>query len=482
MICGAGTVGTRLRPPAVGARRPARDTCCSTTSHGLIDPEREDLHAVPARLRPRATRRAPSAEGLRGADVFIGASAGGVAHPGDDPLDEPLPDRLRPGHPGPGDRATRRPAAAGATSSSAPASARIPNAIVDLLSFPYIFRGALDVQATRITEGMMLAAARALAELAREEVREEVSRAYGDESLHLRPGVPAAQADRPAHPRARVGGGGARRRSPEGVAGRRVDAEQLRGEPDRAARAPAARLMRQLILKARAGAPAHRLPGGDERDDPARLQHPRRRGDREPDPARHARRRCAAAAERAGTRPRRRLRSSTRPAARSRDAYAEEYFALRRRRGVTPDLAAERMLQPEYFARHDAPQRRRRHDDLAASPPTTPTRCAPILEVIGPAPGVRRISSLHMVLRPDGGLLPRRLRASTSSPTPRSWPRSRSWRRALCAVARHRAARGHALLLELRQRRSSVRAQGAHGDRDRAGAARPTSSSTARCS
>ena len=45
---------------------------------------------------------------------------------------------------------------------------QFPNAIEDLLSFPYILRGALDVQATCITEGMLLAASRALAELARE--------------------------------------------------------------------------------------------------------------------------------------------------------------------------------------------------------------------------------------------------------------------------------------------------------------------------
>jgi malate dehydrogenase (oxaloacetate-decarboxylating)(NADP+) len=54
-----------------------------------------------------------------------------------------------------------------------------PNAVLDVLSFPYIFRGALDVQAHRITQGMLVAAARALADLAREDVVEEVERAYG---------------------------------------------------------------------------------------------------------------------------------------------------------------------------------------------------------------------------------------------------------------------------------------------------------------
>lgn len=53
-----------------------------------------------------------------------------------------------------------------------------PNQVNNVMGFPYIFRGALDVQATEINEEMKIAAARALAELAREEVPEEVSSAY----------------------------------------------------------------------------------------------------------------------------------------------------------------------------------------------------------------------------------------------------------------------------------------------------------------
>jgi len=54
-----------------------------------------------------------------------------------------------------------------------------PNQINNVLGFPFIFRGALDVGATDITEGMKLAAAKALAALAKEEVPEIVTRAYG---------------------------------------------------------------------------------------------------------------------------------------------------------------------------------------------------------------------------------------------------------------------------------------------------------------
>ena len=54
-----------------------------------------------------------------------------------------------------------------------------PNQINNVLGFPFIFRGALDVRASRITEGMKMAAAKALAALAKEEVPEEVRAAYG---------------------------------------------------------------------------------------------------------------------------------------------------------------------------------------------------------------------------------------------------------------------------------------------------------------
>lgn len=54
-----------------------------------------------------------------------------------------------------------------------------PNQINNVLGFPFIFRGALDVRASKITEGMKMAAARALAALAKEEVPEIVSAAYG---------------------------------------------------------------------------------------------------------------------------------------------------------------------------------------------------------------------------------------------------------------------------------------------------------------
>jgi malate dehydrogenase (oxaloacetate-decarboxylating)(NADP+) len=54
-----------------------------------------------------------------------------------------------------------------------------PNQVNNVLGFPFIFRGALDVRATAINEEMKIAAANAIAQLAREQVPEEVAAAYG---------------------------------------------------------------------------------------------------------------------------------------------------------------------------------------------------------------------------------------------------------------------------------------------------------------
>ncbi|MFM8979942.1 MAG: NADP-dependent malic enzyme, partial [Planctomycetia bacterium] len=62
-----------------------------------------------------------------------------------------------------------------------------PNQVNHVLCFPFIFRGALDVKARQISQGMKVAAARALAELTREDVPDSVSEAYGGERLSFGP-------------------------------------------------------------------------------------------------------------------------------------------------------------------------------------------------------------------------------------------------------------------------------------------------------
>ncbi|MEF8976223.1 MAG: NADP-dependent malic enzyme, partial [Halapricum sp.] len=62
-----------------------------------------------------------------------------------------------------------------------------PNQVNNVLGFPFIFRGALDVRATEINEEMKVAAARALASLARQDVPDAVVKAYGDDPLQFGP-------------------------------------------------------------------------------------------------------------------------------------------------------------------------------------------------------------------------------------------------------------------------------------------------------
>ena len=60
-----------------------------------------------------------------------------------------------------------------------------PNQVNNVLGFPFLFRGALDVRATDINDEMKLAAVEALAELAREDVPDAVLKAYGLDSLRF---------------------------------------------------------------------------------------------------------------------------------------------------------------------------------------------------------------------------------------------------------------------------------------------------------
>ncbi|MCW1431842.1 NADP-dependent malic enzyme [Novosphingobium sp. JCM 18896] len=118
------------------------------------------------------------AEAIKGADIFLGLSAKGavtqdmVKTMADEPIifamANPDPEITPP------DAKAVRPDAIVATGRS-----DYPNQVNNVLGFPFIFRGALDVRATAINEEMKIAAARAIAELARQQVPEEVAAAYG---------------------------------------------------------------------------------------------------------------------------------------------------------------------------------------------------------------------------------------------------------------------------------------------------------------
>ncbi|MCB2056836.1 MAG: NADP-dependent malic enzyme, partial [Novosphingobium sp.] len=117
-------------------------------------------------------------EALVGADIFLGLSAAGALKPEYVEKMAPRPIIFAMANPDPEirpeDAKAVRPDAIIATGRS-----DYPNQVNNVLGFPFIFRGALDVHATTINEEMKIAAARAIAELARETVPEEVAAAYG---------------------------------------------------------------------------------------------------------------------------------------------------------------------------------------------------------------------------------------------------------------------------------------------------------------
>ncbi|MBS1644639.1 MAG: NADP-dependent malic enzyme, partial [Bacteroidetes bacterium] len=125
-------------------------------------------------------------EAMKGADVFIGLSKGGVVS-GDmvkSMADNPIVFALANPNPEIGYEEAKeaRPDVIMATGRS-----DYPNQVNNVLGFPYIFRGALDVRAKAINEEMKLAAVKALAKLAKEPVPDLVNVAYNEKSLHFGP-------------------------------------------------------------------------------------------------------------------------------------------------------------------------------------------------------------------------------------------------------------------------------------------------------
>jgi len=171
---GAAALACAALAKAMGIRH---DNVIVCDRSGPIYPGRADVdqwksaHAVPTEARSLE-------EALEGADIFLGLSAAGALKPEwiekmaakpiifamANPTPEIMPDEAK----------AVRPDAIVATGRS-----DFPNQVNNVLGFPFIFRGALDVQATAINEEMKIAAAHAIAQLARERVPEEVAAAYG---------------------------------------------------------------------------------------------------------------------------------------------------------------------------------------------------------------------------------------------------------------------------------------------------------------
>ncbi len=163
-----------------------RENITMLDSHGVIHTGRVvGMNEHKAQFAQATTARS-LAHALKDADVFVGLSVADIVTENMVRAMAPQPIIFAMANPDPEIRFELarqvRPDAIVATGRS-----DYPNQVNNVLGFPFIFRGALDVNARQINEEMKLAACHALAALAREAVPEDVLRAYGLKSLSFGP-------------------------------------------------------------------------------------------------------------------------------------------------------------------------------------------------------------------------------------------------------------------------------------------------------
>src|SRR5947207_5469373 len=385
---GAAAIATAEHYVRLGVTR-ANIVMCD--HHGVIYKGRDGLDEFKQRFAIE-TKARTLAEAVQGAYVFVGWSVAGIVTGGmlegmakkpvifalANPTPEIMPDEAK----------KARPDAIVATGRS-----DFPNQVNNVLGFPFIFRGALDVRAKQINEEMKMAATRALAALAKEEVPESVTRAYAIEKLTFGPDYVIPK---PFDPRVLlwVAPAVAWAAVASGIAGRIVDAEEYRTELD-ARLGPERQVMRGLISRAQQDPPSIVFPEGD---DPRILRAARILADEG----------IARPILLADLDAIRRQADDASPTlediqllnprlAADRDQLAEELWQLRRRRGVTLREAKTRVLDPIYYGllllragRNDAP--------VAGEEIGYPDSIRPALEVIGVEPGRKLVSGIYMMI------------------------------------------------------------------------------------
>ena len=371
-----------------------RERMVLADQRGVIHVDRDDLNPYQSRFAARGPARTLAAA-LEGADVFVGLSAGGVVtgemlkkmapRPIVFALANPTPEIM------PEEARQARNDAIIATGRS-----DYPNQVNNVLGFPFIFRGALDVRATRINEEMEMAATRALAALAKEEVPDSVMRAYGLDRLRFGPEylIPKPFDPRvllwvaPAVAWAAVG---------SGVAGKVIDVDEYRAQLD--ARLGREReVMRGLSSRAQQAPQRIVFPEGDD----ARIlkaahilaeegiAEPILLGD--PDAIRRQ-------ADDAGV-TLEDLTLANPLASAELESFAQQLWERRRRKGITLREARARVREPMY---HALLMLRTGQADavVAGEEMYYPDAIRPALEVIGAEAGRRHVSGIYMLVQPQ---------------------------------------------------------------------------------
>ncbi|MBI2221317.1 MAG: NADP-dependent malic enzyme [Acidobacteria bacterium] len=273
-----------------------------------------------------------------------------------------------------------------------------PNQVNNVLGFPFIFRGALDVRASTINEPMKLAAARALADLAREDVPDGVLKAYGLETLGFgrdylipKPFDPRVLLrEAPAVAQAAIDSGVARRPIAD-MSAYIESLERILG--------PSRKVVRLMVEKAKA-TPAHRIvfPQGEHHSVLHAARAVADQGIATPiligDP-----KKIATEMEQLGLDSRLFQIIEPNGSAR-REQYAAELYRLRERKGITPARAHQLMTDPTYFG---LMMLRAGEADafVGGLDRRYPDTIRPALEIIGLRDDVKRLSAGHLLIFRD---------------------------------------------------------------------------------
>ncbi len=385
---GAAAIACAMFYLELGAKRENVIMC---DSRGVIFAGRED-GMNPYKLRfANDTPHRTLEEALVGADVFVGVSVANVVSQDMVRSMAEKPIIFGLANPEPEiryeDAKAARPDAIVATGRS-----DYPNQVNNVLGFPYIFRGALDVRARGISEGMKVAAAHALADLAREDVPDEVVRVYGGENLTFGPDyiIP-----KPFDPRVLlcVPTAVAKAAMDEGLARKTIDLDQYRDSLE-ARLGKSREMMRIVINKARRDPRRVVFPEGENdrilracqilSDD--HIAHPILIGNPDVIRARMKELHLDFPAEIVDPR--------THP---KRDEYAQELFRLRQRKGVALTEAEHMVLNNPNYLGALMVQNGEAEGYLSGHTTHYAEALRPALEVIGVKEGVRKAVGLYMM-------------------------------------------------------------------------------------
>jgi malate dehydrogenase (oxaloacetate-decarboxylating)(NADP+) len=181
VVNGAGAAGVACANLAISLGAQQKNVYMCDTKGVIYKGRTEGMNVYKERLAVETEERTLE-EAMKGADVFIGVSAKGAVTP--QMVRDMAKDPIIMAMANPDPEITPEEALS-VRSDVIMATGRsdYPNQVNNVLGFPFIFRGALDVRASTINEEMKVAAVMALAELAREECPDSVCRAYGNEKF-----------------------------------------------------------------------------------------------------------------------------------------------------------------------------------------------------------------------------------------------------------------------------------------------------------